>query len=277
VDSLLISKDYFYFFFFCEFLYFINLIAQIYFTNIFLSGQFTKLGLEWLTYNHEQLDNKYDPLIKVFPRMTKCLFHKYGYSGSIERHDALCFLPLNIVNEKIYVVLWFWYVFIFIVTSMCLFQRVALILCPCIRFYKLRQLAPSTDKKQLEKLTSTVGNFFILHLLANNMRPYYFKDMIEVVVKEHFDCDTKTNGQPPNVLRRAVMNCLNKINVSKTKDHKPFGKKSKHVKNLDIGFVNANINAPPAGFVNNNREPPTGHSIDTMNNEWMIRNNGCNW
>lgn len=32
VDSLLISKDYFYFFFFCEFLYFINLIAQIWFT-----------------------------------------------------------------------------------------------------------------------------------------------------------------------------------------------------------------------------------------------------
>ena len=146
IDSLLISKDYFYFFFFCEFLYFINLIAQIWFTNVFLSGQFTRLGIDWISYNHEQLDNKYDPLIKVFPRMTKCLFHKYGYSGSIERHDALCFLPLNIVNEKIYVVLWFWYVFIFIVTSLCLLQRVILVLFPCMRYYKIRQLAPSTGK-----------------------------------------------------------------------------------------------------------------------------------
>lgn len=108
------------------------------------------------------------------------------------------------------------------------------------------------------------------------MKPYYFKDMIEVVIKEHYDIDSKSNGQPPNVVRRAVMNCWNKINVSKTKDHKPFGKKSKHVKNLDIGFTNinahANINAPPAGFVNN-REPPTGHSIDT--NEWLnIRGSG---
>ena len=26
----------------------------------------------------------------------------------MEKHDALCILPLNIVNEKIYIFLWFW-------------------------------------------------------------------------------------------------------------------------------------------------------------------------
>lgn len=137
------------------------------------------------------------------------------------------------------------------------------------------------DKKHLEKLTSTVGNYFILFLFANNMKPYYFKDMIEVVIKEHFDIDNK-NGQP-NVLRRAVMNCLNKINVNKTKDHqhKPFGKKNlKKSKNLDIGFtnINANLNTPPAtGFVSTNREPPTGHSINNTN-EWYNNNmRGAGW
>jgi ABC-type phosphate/phosphonate transport system ATPase subunit len=32
--------------------------------------------------------------------MTKCTFHKFGASGDIETHDALCILPLNIFNEK---------------------------------------------------------------------------------------------------------------------------------------------------------------------------------
>ena len=195
--------------------------------------------------------------------------------------------PVNIVNEKIYVVLWFWYAFLFCITSLCLLQRIVLVLFPCVRYYKLRQLAPSTQQKHLEKLTSTVGNFFILHLLANNMKPYYFKDMIECVIKEHYDINSKSNGEPPNVLRRAVMNCLQKINVSKTKDHKPFGKKGKksHKNGMDtIGFtnINANINTPPAaGFVVN-REPPTGHSAGHSNldtNEWLtnisVRNN--NW
>ena len=40
--------------------------------------------------------------------MTKCTFHKFGTSGNIEKHDALCILPLNIVNEKIYIFIWFW-------------------------------------------------------------------------------------------------------------------------------------------------------------------------
>ena len=28
--------------------------------------------------------------------MTKCTFHKFGTSGEIEKHDAMCILPLNI-------------------------------------------------------------------------------------------------------------------------------------------------------------------------------------
>ena len=49
--------------------------------------------------------------------MTKCTFHKYGPGGSVETKDGLCILPLNIINEKIYVFLWFWFVFLAIVTA----------------------------------------------------------------------------------------------------------------------------------------------------------------
>ena len=31
--------------------------------------------------------------------MTKCTFHKFGTSGEIEKHDAMCILPLNIGNH----------------------------------------------------------------------------------------------------------------------------------------------------------------------------------
>ena len=49
-------------------------------------------------------------MAKVFPKLTKCTFHKYGPSGTIEIKDGLCVLPLNILNEKIYILLWFWLV-----------------------------------------------------------------------------------------------------------------------------------------------------------------------
>lgn len=49
-------------------------------------------------------------------QVTKCIFHKYGPSGSIQQHDALCVMALNIIHEKIYTVLWFWFLILFIVS-----------------------------------------------------------------------------------------------------------------------------------------------------------------
>jgi Innexin len=37
--------------------------------------------------------------VVIYFRMTKCTFHKFGASGNIEKHDALCILPVNIGNN----------------------------------------------------------------------------------------------------------------------------------------------------------------------------------
>lgn len=58
-----------------------------------------------------------------FFKVTKCIFHKYGPSGSIQKHDALCVMALNIVNEKIYTVLWFWFVVLAVITGLGLVWR----------------------------------------------------------------------------------------------------------------------------------------------------------
>lgn len=55
--------------------------------------------------------------------MTKCIFHKYGPSGTIQKHDALCVMALNIVNEKIYTVLWFWFIVLAVITGLGLLWR----------------------------------------------------------------------------------------------------------------------------------------------------------
>jgi hypothetical protein len=34
-------------------------------------------------------------------QVTKCSFQKYGASGTVERLDGLCVLPINIINEKV--------------------------------------------------------------------------------------------------------------------------------------------------------------------------------
>lgn len=104
----------------CEMLCMFNLLLQVYMTQRFLSGQFVTLGLKFL---HEDFLGKMDALDVVFPKVTKCIFHKYGASGTIQHHDALCVMALNVINEKIYTFLWFWYIILFFVTCLAILWR----------------------------------------------------------------------------------------------------------------------------------------------------------
>ena len=70
---------------------------------------------------------------EVFPKVTKCTFHKYGPSGSITTHDGLCILALNIINEKIYVFLWFWFVAVALFSALAILYRMFMLLVPSFR------------------------------------------------------------------------------------------------------------------------------------------------
>ena len=63
-------------------------------------------------------EEREDPMSRVFPKMTKCTFHKFGPSGTVEKFDGLCVLPLNIINEKIYLFLWFWFIFLTVLSAL---------------------------------------------------------------------------------------------------------------------------------------------------------------
>merc|ERR1719309_1021056 len=78
---------------------------------------------------------------RIFPRVTKCTFHKFGPSGRLMRRDALCVLPVNIINEKIYVFLWFWLLVLLAVTGLVLVYSAFLLIAPSVRNMLLRSRA----------------------------------------------------------------------------------------------------------------------------------------
>ena len=73
-----------------------------------MSRQFFGFGIYSLQYMIANPQTRGpDPFNLIFPKMTKCTFHTYGPSGTVQNHDALCVLPINILNEKIYFMAWF--------------------------------------------------------------------------------------------------------------------------------------------------------------------------
>lgn len=139
-------------------------------------------------YSHSQ--------IKVFPRLTKCTFHRYGSSGDVQKHDAMCILPINIVNEKVYIFLWFWFYFLALVSFLALIYRSLTIFYPSIRVIAVHSHCRITSPKLIREVLAygRAGDWFVLDLLSKNMDPLNFRDLL-CELKNKFDMakDTK-NG-----------------------------------------------------------------------------------
>lgn len=154
-------------------------------TDKFLGGAFLDYGTEVIRFSNMNQENRTDPMVLVFPRVTKCTFHKYGPSGSIQKHDALCVLALNILNEKIYIFLWFWFIILAVLTGMALVYSAAVILLPSTRETILKRRfrfgTPAGVDTVIRK--TQVGDFLLLHLLGQNMNLMVFGEILDEFVR----------------------------------------------------------------------------------------------
>merc|ERR1711942_302544 len=171
---------YVYKFIFCEFLNLVNIIGQMYSMDSFFGGQFTTYGSEVLTVTNRDMEKRVDPMAKVFPKLSKCTFHRYGPSGTIVNHDGLCILPLNIINEKIYVFLWFWFMILIGWTCIFFCFRIVTIVSRTSRVLVFCGRAKSSRREDIRLVMEKFqfGDWFILMQLCKNMHPEIFHDLV---------------------------------------------------------------------------------------------------
>jgi len=178
-------------FFMCEILCLLNVIGQIYLTDRFLGYSFSTYGWDVFTLNNMNPEDRPDPMNVVFPKVTKCTFFKYGSSGTIENRDGLCILALNVINEKIYVFLWFWFVIVAIFSVCTLIYRIIIVLVPSIRVQVLvTNTLHQVDRRKIERCLSCpthsfvdqLGDYWILFLLSRNLSPIAMRDLFDELV-----------------------------------------------------------------------------------------------
>ena len=79
---------------------------------------------------------------QAFPRVVDCEMEVFGVSGSITKASGICTLPINVVNEKIYLVLWLTFVLASLLSLVQVLHQ-ALLVAPSLRPYIVPHLSPS--------------------------------------------------------------------------------------------------------------------------------------
>lgn len=101
----------------------------------------------------------------------------------MQKHDAMCILPINIVNEKIYVFLWFWFYFIAVVSVLAVIYRLVTLFSSQVRVMVTHSRCRISNRFELEEVVgrSSLGDWFVLDLLSRNLDPVNFRELIHAV------------------------------------------------------------------------------------------------
>ena len=116
----------------------------MYVMDIVLANQFLSLGPNLLS-----LEMLSEALNVVFPKVVKCSMSYHGVSGNIENNSGMCTLPINIINEKIYLVLWLWFTFLACISAISLVYQSILLLFPSIRKMEIQIRSRSSQPHQV--------------------------------------------------------------------------------------------------------------------------------
>ncbi|CAJ0598406.1 unnamed protein product [Cylicocyclus nassatus] len=109
--------------------YVANICLQLVILNHFIGGDFMRWGYETATniiHGNEWKETS------VFPRVIMCDF-QIRRLANLQRHTVQCVIMMNMINEKLYLFLYFWFLFLGVVTIINFFYFFCVMLVPTLR------------------------------------------------------------------------------------------------------------------------------------------------
>ncbi|KAH7699775.1 CRE-INX-11 protein, partial [Aphelenchoides avenae] len=133
-------------------IFLINVLVQLYLMNKFLETE----GHEWFGFGVLR------DLVAGVPWESSGYFPRVRQVANIQKYSIQCVLVINIFNEKIFILLWFWYTFLLFATLASFVYWTVLTSFPCFgRGYIASALEVSNDLPPKSKQTTRQLNRFV--------------------------------------------------------------------------------------------------------------------
>merc|ERR1712062_4188 len=181
------NKFYYFKFLFCQILNIVLLIANFSMTSAFLDTDFSTYGTDVLEYLTDDNDSRLNPMCKVFPTAVSCTMPKVGTGGGESNTNHLCILSQNVINEKIYLGLWFWFIFLAAIGSIQMLYEVIIIALPVIRLELTLLTMGSHGSDDINDFFKSCdfADWFFLNQIGKNTEKKFYREFIKGLAKDH--------------------------------------------------------------------------------------------
>ncbi|XP_042208329.1 innexin inx1-like [Homarus americanus] len=104
---------------------------------------------------------------------------------------------LNILNEKVFITVWFWYVILGTLLGALILYRIALFTLPGLRPRAMHKHNKAVPIETVEAITNktSIGDWWILYVLSTNIDPLVYRDIMTRLSKE---IETANSNSPYN-------------------------------------------------------------------------------
>ena len=166
---------------FTKVLFILNVFVQFFLLNNFLGNNYKLYGIEvivnlWksslLTSSFSTNSNQIMTQSEIiesprFPRVTMCQFQVRFLGDNIHEYVVQCALPINLFNEKIFIFIWFWLVYVAFASIYGLILWLWYLL-PWNRVNFLKKYLKTMDRKSKEKFDKKMFRTFDRYYLKQD-------------------------------------------------------------------------------------------------------------
>ncbi|KAG4068298.1 hypothetical protein HA402_007818 [Bradysia odoriphaga] len=261
LETVGLNESFAWFYVGCKIFGALSPLGQWYYLCGFIGRRFKYYGYEVISHFMDETDPWPNPMDVLFPKMAKCEWSRYGYSGDLEIKSAQCQMPMNNITQWSFFVYWVWLLVIFIVNMLSLVYLFFHIF-PCCRRYRYRKFVSAACREDVEKLRNYItpgekgkgvkrkhekykvisinmgfGDWLVLSFVKKNLEEWKFRDFIRQLATTE-NTVIQLRPVPISVPTLSTMSTLNEMNIKENPDDVDGHKAA----NMDIGFKNSIIN-----------------------------------
>ena len=146
-----------------------------------------------------------NPMCEVFPKQAACRYYRYGMGGGSDNRHAMCVLNLNMINDKVFILIWVWFCVLMFMGTIRIFTRSFQVSSAKVRYFLMklkmyRYFENNAHMKHIHHYINDcqIGDWFVLYQMSKNQNKRFFAKFLALLALT-VDPDPDIEAEAPDI------------------------------------------------------------------------------